>query len=135
MRNLRFVLEDLDDRGRAVEPNRLSPGGEGFTGLEALLQYPFTQSQAINIFDSKGYILKLNILVNECTQYTNAETARSQPGADEALLVGARAQPARREHRDHAHEPRKDAPARRALRPAGAEARGPGCRARAGSRA
>ena len=75
MRNLRFVLEDLNDRGRAVEPNRLSPTGAGFTGLEAFLQYFFVQSQAINVFDSKGYLLKLNILVNDCSKYTNAETA------------------------------------------------------------
>ncbi|HUR83898.1 MAG TPA: MlaD family protein [Solirubrobacteraceae bacterium] len=76
MRNLRFVLEDLDDRSRAVEPNRLSPGnGAGFTGLEAFLQYAFVQSQAINVFDSRGYLLKLELLVNECTQYTNAQTA------------------------------------------------------------
>lgn len=79
MRNLRFVLEDVNDRDRAVEPNRLSPGGKGFTGLEALLQYFFVQSQAINIYDSKGYILKLNILLNECTQYTNAQTAAEDP--------------------------------------------------------
>ena len=75
MRNLRFVLEDIDDRGRATEPNRLSPTGGGFTGLEAFLQYLFVQSQAINIYDSKGYLLKLNILLNECSQYTNAKTA------------------------------------------------------------
>ena len=75
MRNLRFVLEDINDRGRATEPNRLSPTGAGFTGLEALLQYFFVQSQAINIYDSKGYLLKLNILLNECGQYTNAQTA------------------------------------------------------------
>jgi phospholipid/cholesterol/gamma-HCH transport system substrate-binding protein len=76
-RNLRFVLEDVDDRGRAVEPNRLSAGnGAGFTGLEAFLQYAFVQSQAINIFDSKGYLLKLSLLLNECSQYTNAATAR-----------------------------------------------------------
>jgi len=76
MRNLRFVLEDVDDRGRAVEPNRLSPGsGAGFTGLEAVLQYAFVQSQAINIFDSRGYMLKLGLLVNECSGYTNAQTA------------------------------------------------------------
>ena len=74
-RNLRFVLEDLDDRERAVEPNRLSPTGKGFTGLEALLQYFFTQSQAINIFDSKSYLLKLGLLINECSQFTNAKTA------------------------------------------------------------
>jgi ABC-type transporter Mla subunit MlaD len=80
MRNLRFVLEDLNDRGRAVEPNRLSPTGGGFTGLEALLQYFFTQSQAINIYDSKGYMLKLSLLLNECTQYTNASTAVTNAG-------------------------------------------------------
>jgi ABC-type transporter Mla subunit MlaD len=79
MRNLRFVLEDIDDRDRAVEPNRLSPTGKGFTGLEALLQYFFVQSQAINIHDSKGFLLKLSVLVNECTQYTNAQTAVEQP--------------------------------------------------------
>ena len=80
MRNLRFVLEDVNDRDRAVEPNRLSPGnGAGFTGLEALLQYFFTQSQALNIYDSKSYILKIGILINECSQYTNAATAREHP--------------------------------------------------------
>jgi len=79
MRNLRFVLEDINDRDRAVEPNRLSPTGGGFTGLEALLQYFFVQSQAINIYDSKGFLLKLNALLNECTQYTNAQTAVENP--------------------------------------------------------
>ncbi|HEV2774759.1 MAG TPA: hypothetical protein VGV90_04140, partial [Solirubrobacteraceae bacterium] len=79
MRNLRFVLEDLNDRGRAVEPNRLSPTGGGFTGLEAFLQFFFVQSQAINIYDSKGFILKLNILLNECNQYTNAQSAIEHP--------------------------------------------------------
>jgi virulence factor Mce-like protein len=79
LRNLRFVLEDVNDRDRAVEPNRLSPTGKGFTGLEALLQYLFTQSQALNIYDSKSYILKLSLLVNECSQYTNAATAREHP--------------------------------------------------------
>jgi ABC-type transporter Mla subunit MlaD len=78
MRNLRFVLEDVNDRGRAVERNRLSPTGAGFTGLEALLQYFFVQSQALNIYDSRGFLLKLSVLVNECSQYTNAKTAVEQ---------------------------------------------------------
>ncbi|MEA2190499.1 MAG: hypothetical protein QOI73_620, partial [Solirubrobacteraceae bacterium] len=78
-RNLRFVAEDVDSRDRAVEPNRLSPTGNGFTGLEALLQYVFTQSQALNVYDSKSYILKLGLLVNECSTYTNAEQARADP--------------------------------------------------------
>lgn len=79
LRNLRFVLEDVNDRGRATERNRLSPTGAGFTGLEAFLQYLFVQSQAINIYDSKGYILKLSVLLNECSRYTNAQTAREDP--------------------------------------------------------
>jgi ABC-type transporter Mla subunit MlaD len=77
--NLRFVLEHIDNRDNAVEPSPVSPGGRGFTGLEAFLRYPFVQSQALNLFDSRGYTLKLNALVNECSAYTNAQTAKSQP--------------------------------------------------------
>ena len=77
--NLRFVLEHIDDRGNAVEKSPASPGGQGFTGLEALLRYPFVQSQALNLFDSRGYTLKINALVNECSGFTNAETAKSNP--------------------------------------------------------
>jgi virulence factor Mce-like protein len=77
--NLRFILEHIDDRKNAVEKSPVSPTGQGFTGLEALLRYPFVQSQAINIFDSRGYTLKLNILPNDCAQYTNAKTARENP--------------------------------------------------------
>jgi virulence factor Mce-like protein len=84
MRNLRFVLENVNDRDNAVEPNPLSPSGKGFTGLEALLQYFFTQSQAINIFDSKSYLLKIGLLVNQCSQYTNAQTARDDPARTKA---------------------------------------------------
>jgi virulence factor Mce-like protein len=79
MRNLRFVLENVNDRANAVEPNKLSPTGAGFTGLEALLQYVFVQSQAINIYDSKGFLLKLNLLLNECSQYTNAQSIAEHP--------------------------------------------------------
>ena len=77
--NLRFILKDLDDRGRAVEKDPDSPGGEGYTGLEAILQYPFDQSLAINIFDTRGYILKLSALINECTAYTDAADAKADP--------------------------------------------------------
>jgi ABC-type transporter Mla subunit MlaD len=129
MRNLRFVLEDVDDRDRAVEPNRLSPGnGAGFTGLEAFLQYAFVQSQAINIFDSKGYLLKLELLVNECTQYTNAQTAitdkkrtedckqwlgPNQPGVNSGVV--ARKAPARSEKQK---TPKRDKPAETPAAPA-----------------
>ncbi|HWT92236.1 MAG TPA: MlaD family protein, partial [Solirubrobacteraceae bacterium] len=77
--NLRFVLEHIDDRKNAVEKSPVSPTGQGFTGLEAFLRYPFVQSQALNLFDSRGYTLKLNALINECSGYTNAETAKRTP--------------------------------------------------------
>jgi virulence factor Mce-like protein len=77
--NLRFVLEHIDDRNNAVEESPVSPGGRGFTGLEAFMRYPFVQAQALNLFDSRGYTLKLNALVNECSGYTNAETAKNNP--------------------------------------------------------
>jgi virulence factor Mce-like protein len=78
--NLAMVLEDLNDRDRAVEPNPLSAGGRGYTGLEAFLLFPHLQAHAINTFDSRGYILKLNALINECSQYTDAKTAREEAG-------------------------------------------------------
>ena len=78
-RNAALVLGDLDDRSRAVEPDPDSPGGKGYTGLEALLQYVFDQSQALNIFDQRGYILKINALVNECAEFTDAQEAKADP--------------------------------------------------------
>ena len=77
--NLRYVLEHLDDRANAVEKNPASPGGAGFTGLEAVMQYFFNQSQAINLFDDRGYVLKLNVLLNECSNFTNGATALANP--------------------------------------------------------
>lgn len=79
VKNLRFILEHVDDRGNAVERNPLSPGGAGFTGLEGIMQYFFTQSQAINLFDDNGYVLKLNAIISECSGYTNGSTALKNP--------------------------------------------------------
>jgi virulence factor Mce-like protein len=82
--NLRFILEHIDDRDNAVEPTPVAPDpSKGLTGLEAFLRYPYVQAQAINLFDSRGYTLKLNALINECSQYTNAESAREDRGRTE----------------------------------------------------
>jgi virulence factor Mce-like protein len=82
--NLDFVLRDLDDRKRAVEPDPRSPGGKGYTGMEALLQYVFDQTMAINIFDSNGYMLKVNLFLSECSEYQNRfslkEKLKEDPG-------------------------------------------------------
>lgn len=78
-KNLAIITKDLDDRDRAVEKDPDSPGGAGYTGLEAILQYPFDQSLAINIFDTRGYLLKVSALINECTSYTDDEDAQEDP--------------------------------------------------------
>jgi len=69
------VLADLDNRGRAVEPDSRSPGGKGFTGLEALLQYAFNQEQTINTFGPFGHMLAVDAFVNQmCSPYATPGT-------------------------------------------------------------
>jgi hypothetical protein len=76
-RNLAVTLEHLDDRRFAVEKDPRSPGGQGFTGLEAFLSYIFRQSQATNVYDGNSYLLKVSaFLDNLCAQYTDAEQAK-----------------------------------------------------------
>jgi virulence factor Mce-like protein len=74
--NLKFVLNDLDARGRAVEKDPRSPGGLGYTGFEAVLSYIFDQMMAINIFDENGHILKVNLSATECSDFQNADSLR-----------------------------------------------------------
>ncbi len=73
--NLAVVLHDLDDRSRAVEPNTRSPGGRGYTGLEALLQYVFNQTLAINTFGPFGHLLAVDSFVDPmCSPYATPAT-------------------------------------------------------------
>jgi virulence factor Mce-like protein len=73
--NLAVVLADLDNRGRAVEPDPRSPGGQGFTGLEALLQYAFNQSMTINTFGPFGHMLAVDAFVSQmCSPYASPAT-------------------------------------------------------------
>jgi virulence factor Mce-like protein len=62
--NLAIVLHDLDDRSRATERDRRSPGGAGYTGLEALLQYVFQQTLNLNYFGAFGHVQAVNIFIN-----------------------------------------------------------------------
>jgi virulence factor Mce-like protein len=79
-KNLAIVLEDLYDRNRAVEKDARAPGeNTGWNGFEAILGYVFWQSQAINIFDRNGYILKVALYDNQCAQYRNAESVKASP--------------------------------------------------------
>jgi virulence factor Mce-like protein len=73
--NLAIVLHDLDDRSRAVEPDPRSPGGKGFTGLEALLGYVFNQTLAINTFTPTGHVLAVDAFFSAmCSPYATPAT-------------------------------------------------------------
>jgi virulence factor Mce-like protein len=76
--NLAIVLKDLNDRKRAVEKDPRSPHGRGYTGLEALLQYVFDQTMAINAFDANGYMLKVDLFASECSDYQNLQSLKAK---------------------------------------------------------
>ncbi|MGI9185478.1 MAG: MlaD family protein [Solirubrobacteraceae bacterium] len=73
--NLAIVLRDLDNQSRAVEPDPRSPGGKGFTGLQALLGYVFNQALAINTFGPNGHVLAVDAFFNKmCSPYATPAT-------------------------------------------------------------
>jgi virulence factor Mce-like protein len=80
--NLAIVLEHLGDRRFAVEKDPRSPGGQGYTGLEAVLQYVFDQSMAINIFDANSHLLKVNLFESKCSEYQNLESLKEKMKED-----------------------------------------------------
>ena len=78
-KNLSIVLQHLDDRKHAVEKDPRSPGGQGYTGLEALLQYVYDQTTSTSIFDQNNHILKIGAFVGPCADYANEETLKKNP--------------------------------------------------------
>jgi hypothetical protein len=87
---LRQFLQTIDDRARAVEPDpraaatdppagdktHISGRGGGFTGMEALWNYFYWQTLTTNALDDVGHILRLSVIVNECSVYqTNPSPA------------------------------------------------------------
>ena len=82
---LRQFLQTIDDRKRSVEDDplheQLAPpapdktaaqDGEGFTGMEALLNYVYWQTLGINGFDRVSHFLRIVVLRNDCSAYQNA---------------------------------------------------------------
>jgi ABC-type transporter Mla subunit MlaD len=80
---LRQFLQTIDDRKRAVEPDRRAaqtgpPAGDkthttssraGFTGMEAIWNYFYWQALSSNALDDIGHVLRLSIVVNQCSSY------------------------------------------------------------------
>jgi hypothetical protein len=83
--NLSIVLNHLHDRDFAVEKDPRSPGGRGYTGFEALLQYVYDQTMAINAFDSNGYMLKVNLFLSECSDYQSLASLKEKLKEDPAF--------------------------------------------------
>src|SRR3954454_14230587 len=80
--NAAIVTEHLNDRKHAVEKDPRSPGGQGYTGFEAVLQWVFDQSQAINTYDKNGYILKVNLFHSKCSNYQNPQSLKAEMAKD-----------------------------------------------------
>jgi virulence factor Mce-like protein len=73
--NLAIVLADLDTQKRAVERDPRSPGGKGFSGLQALLGYVFNQALAINTFGPFGHVLAVDAFFSKmCSPYATPAT-------------------------------------------------------------
>ena len=86
MSSLRLVRKNpacqLNRPGRASgEKDPRSPGGQGYTGLEALLQYVYDQTTSTSIFDQNNHILKIGAFVGPCANYASEETLRIGQGA------------------------------------------------------
>jgi ABC-type transporter Mla subunit MlaD len=85
---LRQLLQTIDDRRRAVEPDRRAaasgpPAGDkthttsnraGFTGMEAIWNYFFWQTLSINMLDNDAHMLRASLsAVPECIPFRNSK--------------------------------------------------------------
>ncbi|MEA2298837.1 MAG: hypothetical protein QOF77_1773 [Solirubrobacteraceae bacterium] len=85
-KNLNIVLQHLDDRSFAVEKDPRSPGGQGYTGLEALLNYVFYQATSTTLFDANNHLLNVALFASlTCSPYPDPQVvaaAAKDPGAN-----------------------------------------------------
>jgi len=73
--NLNLVLHSLDTQSNAVERDPRSPGGKGFSGIQALLGYVFNQALAINTYGPFGHVLAVDAFFSkECSPYASPAT-------------------------------------------------------------
>jgi ABC-type transporter Mla subunit MlaD len=84
---LRQFLQTMDDRGRSIENDPLAATtappapdktaykeGQGFTGLEAVWNYIYYQTLAINLFDDVSHLLRIILVQNACGPYSSNPT-------------------------------------------------------------
>jgi virulence factor Mce-like protein len=78
-KDLSMILGHLDDRKYAIEKDPRSPGGQGYTGLEALLQYVYDQTTSTAVYDQNSHIFKVALFASECANYADATTVKDNP--------------------------------------------------------
>jgi virulence factor Mce-like protein len=78
-KDLSIVLRHLDDRKNAIEKDPRSPGGQGYTGLEALLQYVYDQTTSTAIYDQNSHIFKVALFASKCANYADVEALKKDP--------------------------------------------------------
>jgi virulence factor Mce-like protein len=75
VKNLSIVLPWIDAQKHASETNARSPGGKGYSGLEALLQFAFNLAGATNYYGPVGHLLAVDGFVSAmCTPYATPAT-------------------------------------------------------------
>ena len=121
--NLNIVLHSLDTQSNAVERDPRSPGGKGFSGIQALLGYVFNQALAINTYGPFGHVLAVDAFFNkECSPYASPATIalnlKQYGAAVPPVLLVAGPQPARRQHDRPQRPERRRSPIRAARLPA-----------------
>jgi len=77
-KNLNVILKHLDDRSFAAEADPRSPGGKGYTGLEALLEYVYDQVLSVNVYDQTVHLLKVTPFAGECAHFADVQRALSK---------------------------------------------------------
>ncbi len=78
-KDLSIVLRHLDDRKNAIEKDPRSPGGQGYTGLEALLQYVYDQTTSTAVYDQNSHIFKVALFASKCANYADVEALKKDP--------------------------------------------------------
>jgi virulence factor Mce-like protein len=78
-KDLAIMLEHLDDRKNAIEKDPRSPGGQGYTGLEALLQYVYDQTTSTAVYDQNSHIFKVALFASKCANYADPEALKKDP--------------------------------------------------------
>jgi len=78
----RQFLQSLDDRNRSIEPDLRAKtsapaapdpvaykDGQGFTGMESLLNYVYWQTLALNPYDQIGHLLRVTLFAGPCSAF------------------------------------------------------------------